>query len=181
MPMWSMRCSVFVLINGVWGKALARLHGAMSAHVVTCLIFTMQRYEANDQTYYHKCCNFVYFYCIMVGNTQKNGIHTALSPKFVGQVQRECRFCVNTGCNVCALFHTPTLALMVVLHSSSGFSKGGLNHRARRMQSSMLELLSRSRWCQRPNGAYSPGQAKRHPGFTWRNVMTPWKGKSINS
>ena len=148
MPMWSMRCSVFVLINGVWGKALARLHGAMSAHVVTCLIFTMQRYEANDQTYYHKCCNFVYFYCIMVGNTQKSGIHTALFPKFVGQVQRECRFCVNTGCNVCALFHTPTLALMVVLHSSSGFSKGGLNHRARRMQSSMLELLSRSRWCQ---------------------------------
>ena len=109
-----MRCSVFVLINGVWVKLL---QGCMvlSAHVVTCLIFTMQRYEANDQTYYHKCCNFVHFYCIMVGNTQKNGIHTALSPKFVGQVQRECRFCVNTGCNVCALCHALTLALMVVL------------------------------------------------------------------
>jgi len=30
-------------------------------------------------------------------------------------------------------------------NSSFGFNKGGLNHRARRMQSSLLELLSRSR------------------------------------
>ena len=30
-------------------------------------------------------------------------------------------------------------------YSSFGFNKDGLNHRARRMQSSLLELLSRSR------------------------------------
>ena len=30
-------------------------------------------------------------------------------------------------------------------HLNFGFSKGGLNYRARRMQSSLLELLSRSR------------------------------------
>jgi len=30
-------------------------------------------------------------------------------------------------------------------NSSFGFNKGGLNHRARRMQSSLLELLNRSR------------------------------------
>ena len=35
----------------------------------------------------------------------------------------------------------------MINNSSFGFSKCGLNHRARRMQSSLLELLSRSRWC----------------------------------
>ncbi len=33
----------------------------------------------------------------------------------------------------------------MLIHSSFGFNKGGLNHRARRMQSSLLELLGRSR------------------------------------
>ena len=31
----------------------------------------------------------------------------------------------------------------------------------------------------KPNGATSPGQAKRHPGFTRVGAVAPWKGKSI--
>ena len=37
---------------------------------------------------------------------------------------------------------------------------------------------ARAGW--KPNGAHSPGQAKRHPGFPHSRVSAPCKGKSIN-
>ena len=38
--------------------------------------------------------------------------------------------------------------------------------------------LTRAGW--KPNGARSPGQAKRHPGFSHSRVSAPCKGKSFN-
>ena len=38
--------------------------------------------------------------------------------------------------------------------------------------------LARAGW--KPNGAHSPGQAKRHPGFSHSRVSAPCKGKSFN-
>ena len=55
---------------------------------------------------------------------------------------------VSTNAYLGVLKHFVILMrLGIVTNSSFGFSKGGLNHRARRMQSSLLELPSRSRIC----------------------------------
>ena len=55
---------------------------------------------------------------------------------------------VSTNAYLGVLKHFVILMrLGIVTNSNFGFSKGGLNHRARRMQSSLLELLSRSRIC----------------------------------
>ncbi len=52
-------------------------------------------------------------------------------------------------------------------------SKCGLNHRARRMQSSLLELHSPQPMMSiKANGERSTGQALRHPGLTKLDVVT---------